>query len=360
MAIIHHGKNGLKEKLDSYYEERLENRKIALQSLNDEAEGAYRRAVPKRIALLAASVAVIAVLVLFPVIVQSIQTAADQMLTNLENGIADAMRGAMKDSPEDIGPVLLNLLLSCLSFIVSGLVWLTHVSSGVLVYLICFGVPACVAYVSVKGLLRRPKPMSYTDDELREMIRNEGLTGDMRIVQVGLEGEERATELLGRLGSDCHIFTNLKIHHHGGVSETDVIVVAPHNVTIVEVKNYRDELEGDWSDEHLTLKAERGRTTHESQVYNPVKQVATHAERLTGYLREHGVSARVNCCVFFVNESVSLYGVDDRANVREQCPVFHCHYLDSLLGYLQAQQKNLPGARVAKLLTELADEQAQE
>ena len=239
---------------------------------------------------------------------------------------------------------------------------LLRVSSGVLVLLILFGVLACIAFFSAKGLI--PPRKLYFDEKFdeaaaRERIQNESLSGDMRIIKVGLDGEEKALELLSRLGDDCHIYTNLMIPYDGKVSETDIIVAAPHNVTIVEVKNYQDDLVGDWSDEHIVLEAERGDTTHRNEIYNPVRQVATHAYRLSNYLREHNASAKVNRCVFFVNESIYLNQMRDANNALGECPVFERYQLEALLEYVRGQRKGKFDNQAVRLLNALASEQAE-
>ena len=366
MAIIHEGKNGLREKLEEYYADQLRKRKELFDRMleNDKADyemrvAAHKRAIPIRLGVIALCIALIAVLVLCPDIVQSIQSAADTVISGWEEALGDAMRDEMTKSHEDIGGILLNLLLGLLSLIASGLLWLVHTLSGVLVYILCFGAPAVAAFFVARGLRAPRKPdldRTFDEEDKMRWIR-EDLPDDMKILKSGLEGEERALELLSRLDDDCHIYTNLMIRYDGRVSETDVIVVAPNNVTIVEVKNYRDELRGDWSDEHITIEAARGSTVHENQVYNPVRQVATHAWRLGQYLRENSLIAAVNRCVFFVNEEVQLYMMTDEKDALIQCPVFESRDLPDLLAYLREHHKATPGKRVAQLLTALAEEQ---
>ena len=369
MAIIHQGKNGLREKLNNYYEDRLQqNKRFFYKQIEEQKEAYarrvknYRKAIPVRIAVLAVAIGLIVLLVLQPEFIGSLQNAAHDLVTGWEESLGDAMRSRMVKESEGIGEILLNLLLPLLSLIAGALLWLLRVSSGVFVLLILFGVPACIAFFAAKGLI--PPRKLYFDEKFdeaaaRERIQNESLSGDMRIIKVGLDGEEKALELLSRLGDDCHIYTNLMIPYDGKVSETDIIVAAPHNVTIVEVKNYQDDLVGDWSDEHIVLEAERGDTTHRNEIYNPVRQVATHAYRLSNYLREHNASAKVNRCVFFVNESIYLNQMKDANNALGECPVFERYQLEALLEYVRGQRKGKSDNQAVRLLNALASEQAE-
>lgn len=369
MAIIHQGKNGLKEKLENYYEEAFqEAKKLFYWQIEDDkktyeqAKVAYRRSAPLNLLLLLLAVALILLLVMRPEIIQGIQEAVYGWLVGLEEALGDGMRSQMSSgSPEGLGAILLNLVLSFLQLIAAVLLWLFRVSSGVLVFLICFAIPVCIGFCAIVGFKPPQKPVLdrvFHEEATRERVRNGSLPSEMRILQAGLEGEEAALDMLSKLGDDCHVYTNLLIPYEGKVSETDVIVVAPHAVTIVEVKNYKDTLVGDWSDEHLVIETERGQTVHEKEVYNPVKQVATHVYRLGNYLREHGAEVVVNRCVLFVHSDIKLFYMNDEKNVLAECPVFEAYQTSTLFDYLQGGSKEASSRRVVQLLNELLAQQA--
>lgn len=183
------------------------------------------------------------------------------------------------------------------------------------------------------------------------------MSGEWRILQAGLEGEDAALKLLSRLSNDYHIYTNLLIPYDGKISETDLIVVAPHGVTIVEVKNYKDVLLGDWSDEQLWLEKKRGSENYTNQIYNPVRQVGTHVYRLSHYLREHGVDAWVNSCVLFVNENIQLHQMTDANNKLQECPVFRYEEEGKLFDYLRTTHPETSGSSVVSLLNKLIAQQ---
>ncbi len=364
MAIIHKGKNDLKEKLENYYEQEVQRAKAFFYEYQEEQKQQYeakklahRKSIPVKLALVLLAIGLILLLVLCPGILSTLQDGARGLFTGLENALGDAIRNdMMADSDAGLGKLLLNLVIGFFQLIAAVLLWLLRVSSGVLVFLLCFSIPLLIAYFAIKGLAPLPErtfDRTFDEEAEREQVREGSLPDEMNIIKSGLEGEEAALELLSRLGDSCHIYTNLRIPYEGKESETDVIVVAPHTVTIVEVKNYKDDLSGDWSDEHLTLEAERGDTTHRKEIYNPVRQVATHVYRLSNYLRERGVAAAVNRCVLFIDSSVFLHMMKDADNVLAQCPVFKAYEVDDLFDYLQKPQKGTAAGRVVPLLNQL-------
>lgn len=370
MAIIHHGKNTLQEKLDDLYEKRFEEERALFfrqieykKERYETARDAYRRSLPVKLFFLILIIAVIILLAVRPEMIRTLQEAAHNLFSGLESSLAEALRNDMANTGSEsvgIGQALLNILIGFLSLIASILLWFFRVSSGVLVVVICFGVLLFIAYCIIKSLAPVRKPVldrTFNEEAAREQGRTDPPSDEMKILISGLEGEQTALDMLSELEDNCHIYTNLMITYDGRDSETDIIVVAPHTVTIVEVKNYRDSLIGDWSDEELVLEAERGHTTHRNEVYNPVKQVATHAYRLSNALREHGIPAQVNRCVLFVNHSVSLDEMTDEKNALQQCPVFEKYQSYSLHEYLQTPQKGTNGISVVKYLNKLIDEQ---
>lgn len=107
------------------------------------------------------------------------------------------------------------------------------------------------------------------------------------------------------------------------------------------------------------LETERGDTTHRNEIYNPVRQVATHAYRLSNYLREHNASAKVNRCVFFVNESIYLNQMRYANNALGECLVFERCQLEALMEYARGQRKGKFDNQAVQLLNALASEQAE-
>ena len=140
----------------------------------------------------------------------------------------------------------------------------------------------------------------------------------------GMEGEHYALTLARQMNRDCHVFVNKNIPHDGQWSETDMIVVGPGGVALVEVKNWMGTVQGDVTDEQVSR---GGGKTH----YNPVRQVGTHVYRLKHYLQSKGIhDVWVVPCVLFVHPkaqvritgSAASYSHDERGTVVLTAPQF--------------------------------------
>lgn len=143
-------------------------------------------------------------------------------------------------------------------------------------------------------------------------------------LRAGVEGERYALSLVRGMSRSCHVFVNKYIPYDGHWSETDLILVGPGGVAIVEVKNWSGLVQGDAADEQVTR--EDGRTH-----YNPVRQVNTHVYRLKNYLRSKGVNAWVVPVVAFVHPKskpdisgvTKAYTQDARSTVVVTAQQFH-------------------------------------
>lgn len=187
-------------------------------------------------------------------------------------------------------------------------------------------------------------------------------SGDSReagVLRSGLEGEQQALDLLRSLNDRCHIFTNLRIPFRDGESETDLIVVTPGAVTIVEVKNSKGRISGDTSDEELRQEKTLSRGRQEVKTFrNPFRQVLTHVYRLKGYLKDRGVSIpHIQVCAFFVNPAAELQLTDRQDVLSGKCPVFTFADVPRLHAYLTGGAPLPRGdySRTLALLEELTD-----
>lgn len=170
------------------------------------------------------------------------------------------------------------------------------------------------------------------------------------VLQSGLDGERTALSLLEKLGNDCHIFTNLRIPYQGREAETDLIVITPAGITIVEVKNSKGLITGDASDPELSQrKYLRNGDFHDKCFRNPFRQVGTHVYRLKGYLRQQGVQVpHIRTCAFFTNPEADLQITDKQDILREKCPVFLHNEGDRLIRYLCRSDTPFPGRACQK------------
>ena len=229
----------------------------------------------------------------------------------------------------------------------------------ILVYLFLW--LGAVIFPSVVRISLYALPMALTAYCLYALLSGLSRSGSQEedILRSGLLGEEKALSLLRGLGDDCHIFTNLRIPYDGGESETDMIVVTPGGITIVEVKNHKGILTGDASEEQLTQrKPFRSGGAQTKLLHNPIRQVGTHAYRLAGWLRSHGIHAYVHTCVLFVNPEAELQLSDRKDVLSRKCPVFTIREIYSLSRYLTDSAQPLSSReyqRTVQLLEVLTD-----
>lgn len=148
-----------------------------------------------------------------------------------------------------------------------------------------------------------PDIIGYVGDKLTDDQINASEYNDVEVLRSGLEGETYALKMLSKLSDEYHIFTNTIITYDGKQSETDVIVVGPTGIFIVDVKNYKGTICGGCDDQSLVHIKTKGESEY---VYNPLKQVSTHVYRLANFLRDKGIQCWVNGGVFFTNDALTL------------------------------------------------------
>ncbi|MBQ2955970.1 MAG: NERD domain-containing protein [Clostridia bacterium] len=245
--------------------------------------------------------------------------------------------------------VIIHFVTRPLRFIISKLLLLLAPFASLSVIIVLFVLPVSAIWIAKNALWGAEQPFVHTYTE----------SGEERVLRIGKEGEENALAILNRLDDTCHLFTNLRIPYDGGVSETDLIAVTPKGITIIEVKNHKGVIRGDADDEQLLqAKTSRRGVVREEPFYNPVKQVATHAYRLSGWLRENGVSAYVRTCVLFVHPEAALSMTDKNKVSALRCPVFTVSQSAALVSYVKgAAPSSFDNARCAELLTGLTERQ---
>lgn len=169
------------------------------------------------------------------------------------------------------------------------------------------------------------------------------------ILSAGIDGEKNALELLRSLPDDYHVFANCTLEYNGGSSETDLIVVGPGGVSVVEVKNVKGCISGSCADRELeVVKTDQYGIDHEKTLYNPVKQVGTHVYRLAGLLRSTGHRAWVRGYVLFSNPESTVELKDDC-----ETPVFDWRQRAQLLSGLQNDGRALLSAGTVKSIVNL-------
>ena len=122
----------------------------------------------------------------------------------------------------------------------------------------------------------------------------------------GEQGEDFACSVFAYLPDTYTIYRNTVLYYEGKKSEIDTIIVGPGGIFVAEVKNFKGELYGDYSDNEWIKVKQSYNETFQKDVYNPVKQVSTHVFRLARNLRFRGINNYVQSIVYFVNPECIL------------------------------------------------------
>ena len=252
--------------------------------------------------------------------------------------------------------LVLGFLCVVLRFLLSAVLGILSLLLGRVLRLLMYVIPATGPLILLRALFEGSSEYPFGDIADTHFMKDLCDGQDADIIKAGLAGEQAALDCMSRLDDDCYVFANLHIPYEGKESETDLIVVSPAGVTIVEVKNHKGVIRGDVSDRELIQDKGRRDDLEDKRFYNPVKQVATHAYRLAGYLRSRNQPLHVRTCVFFVNPACQLQLSDHNGITKEQCPVFHVAQKEQMLRYLQYSPKPLSDRayeRSVELLEEL-------
>lgn len=123
---------------------------------------------------------------------------------------------------------------------------------------------------------------------------------DATVIKTGIVGENTTAHILSSLPKGYFVFLNLVIECDGKKSELDTVVVGPSGIYIVETKNRKGLIKGNYDSERWTqTKIGRGGTAYSTDFYSPVKQVGTHVFRLARYLRQNGAATHISGIVYF-------------------------------------------------------------
>ena len=168
------------------------------------------------------------------------------------------------------------------------------------------------------------------------------------IKRYGEIGERAAGSVLERCLPDGYtVIQNAVIRYGGEKSEIDNIVVGKTGIFIVEVKNNKGIINGNynWHD-WIQDKTDRYDIEHEKTFYSPVKQVGTHIYRLANYLRDNKVFTHVYGAVYFVNRDAKII-INGKPN---EIPVFSYRTTKELLDYIRSGEANLTDRTIQKIL----------
>lgn len=142
-------------------------------------------------------------------------------------------------------------------------------------------VPLIIALLGLAGL--------FTNDVTKKQL---------GIYSAGISGESSATKTIANaLPDNYRCITNLQVYHDGKHSELDLVIIGDAGIFIVEIKNQKGTIFGRYDDQNLQHKKRKETKT----LYNPIKQVSTHTDRLARFLRDNQINVWVNGMVFFNN-----------------------------------------------------------
>lgn len=171
----------------------------------------------------------------------------------------------------------------------------------------------------------------------------------IRIYQAGYAGEKKAGKLLRGLPKGYEKKHNVHVVWDGYKSELDYLVVGPTGVFVIEVKNMSGRIRGAEDDQNWTQnKTLKSGKPFQYEFYNPVKQVQTHAKRLSKRLNhglEYDKKIWVQGMVLFVHDDVRT----ELHNIKT--PVFT--EIDPLLHYILNREVKYNRKQVREILSEV-------
>ena len=128
----------------------------------------------------------------------------------------------------------------------------------------------------------------------------------------GSWGEHKALSALSKeLPDQYHLFVNVSVHEK---MESDMVVVGPNGVFLVEVKSFNGTLEGGVNDGKWILhKVGRRGGRYTKTIKNPLGQLKRNIAILSQYLKLERCSAWIDGVVLFPNDDTDWFdGVPDK------------------------------------------------
>jgi len=171
--------------------------------------------------------------------------------------------------------------------------------SAIVIFLIGFGVWFLIPLISLISLiiiyiLKPSKP-----SEILFSI----LSKEERILKSGIEGEERALDVLKNLSDDYIIFTNIEVLGY----EIDFTVLGPTGLFIIENKHLKGIIEGDVEDKKwIRKKISSSGEIYSDSIDNPILQVTLHKDKLQKYFRKNNFIQQIESIIFFSSGDIKL------------------------------------------------------
>ena len=165
----------------------------------------------------------------------------------------------------------------------------------------------------------------------------------------GAAGEDHALAHLSSLSDEYTVFNQICLpdsRSRTGYREADFVVVGPNGVFIIENKDYRGRVEGDWNSDHWEIhKIGRCGTPYMKSCRNPVRQVQVYVSLLAGIFSSRDIKAwitpmvslsRDNSLGLINSEKVQVMRVADLCeNILAHHGTLSKENMDKVLGLLE-------------------------
>ncbi len=169
-----------------------------------------------------------------------------------------------------------------------------------------------------------------------------------RILKSGIEGEMSTAYVLSKLPRKYTVVQDINVTYDGGHSEIDNVVIGKTGIFVIETKNTKGTIRGDYNDKDwVQHKSGHGGTPYDKTFYSPVKQVGTHVYRLAHYLRKNGVHTYISGAVYFSNPEAII----KISNRTDDIPIFDCKSQNHMLDYILNNEQNLSDKQIKKAVS---------
>ena len=149
------------------------------------------------------------------------------------------------------------------------------------------------------------------------------------------------------LPDEYRVIQNSIVTYNGEKSEIDNIVIGKSGVFIIEVKNMKGKIFGDYKDKNWTqYKIDQYNIEHQKEFYNPVKQVGTHIYRLANYMRDNRIFTNINGAVYFANSNSDVKLTGEHGNI----PVFNYASTRKMIDYITNGDANLSDKTINRII----------
>ncbi len=314
MAYVFQARNKNREELEAFINQQVQRQRYSYEA--GKAKRSRNRIMA--ICVIVACIAAAAMLVFKDGLLTDIRCMVADVLAHWADGLWIAGNGG-----KSIFHLAIQLVCKVLSLICLALTWV----APLLVPVVLFALLAVIAFLAFGAYADASDEF---DENKARAKAEEKMDDEMHRTKAGVLGEETALNIVSALGNECYVFANLEIKYDGEYNETDLIVVSPTGLTVVEVKNYSGLLIGDLSDLELVQRKyfKNGKYT-DGNARNPVKQVGAPIYKLAHYLKGQGITVTVRRCALFVNDNVE-FQLTDREGLSGSCPLFHKNSPDFL------------------------------